>query len=31
MEKVHSIVKKIYGRSPTDDLDDLDVNTAEAS
>ena len=28
MEKVHSIVTKIYGRSPTDDLDDLDVNTA---
>ena len=28
MEKVHSIVRKIYGRSPTDDLNDLDVNTA---
>ena len=28
MEKVHSIVRKISGRSPTDDMDDLDVNTA---
>ena len=28
MEKVHSIVRQIYGRSPTDDLNDLDVNTA---
>ena len=26
MEK-YSIVRKIYGRSPTNDLDDLDVNT----
>ena len=28
MEKVYSIVRKIYGRSRMDDLDDLDVNTA---
>ena len=28
MEKVYSIVRQIYGRSPTDDLNDLDVNTA---
>ena len=28
MEKVYSIVKQIYGTSPTDDLDDLDVNNA---
>ena len=28
MEKVYSIVRKIYGRNPTDDLNDLDVNTA---
>ena len=28
MEKVYSIVRKIYGRSPTDDLNDLDANTA---
>ena len=28
MEKVYSIVRKIYDRSPTDDLNDLDVNTA---
>ena len=25
MEKVHSFVRKIYGRSSTDDLDDFDV------
>ena len=28
MNEVYSIVRKIYGRSPTDDVDDLDVNTA---
>ena len=28
MEKVHSIVRQINGRSPTDDLNDLDVNNA---
>ena len=28
MEKVYSIIRKIYGQSPTDDLNDLDVNTA---
>ena len=28
MEIVYSIVRKIQCRSPTDDLDDLDVNTA---
>ena len=28
MEKVFSIVRKIYDRTPTDDLNDLDVNTA---
>ena len=28
MEKVYSIVRQIYGRSPTDDLNDLDVNSA---
>ena len=28
MEKVFSIVRQTYGRSPTDDLNDLDVNTA---
>ena len=28
MGKVYSIVRKIYGRSPTGDLNDLDVNTA---
>ena len=28
MVKVHSIVRKIYGRSPTDGLNDLDGNTA---
>ena len=28
MKKVFSIVRQIYGRSPTDDLNDLDVNTA---
>ena len=28
MDKVYSIVRKIYGRSPTDDLNDLDVSTA---
>ena len=28
MEKVYSIVRQIYGRSPTDDLNDLNVNTA---
>ena len=27
MERVSSIVRQIYGRSPTDDLNDLDVNT----
>ena len=28
MEKVFSIARKIYDRKPTDDLNDLDVNTA---
>ena len=28
MEKVYSIVRQIYGRSPTDELNDLDVNNA---
>ena len=28
MEKVYSIVRKTYDRSPRDNLDDLDVNTA---
>ena len=28
MNKVFSIVRQTYGRSPTDDLNDLDVNTA---
>ena len=28
MEKVFSIVRQTYGRSPTNDLNDLDVNTA---
>ena len=28
MEKVHSIVRQIYDRSPTDDWNDLDVNNA---
>ena len=28
MEKVYSNVRQIYGRSPTDDLNDLDVNNA---
>ena len=28
MEKVFSIVRQTYGRSQTDDLNDLDVNTA---
>ena len=28
MEKVYSIVRKVYGRSPTGDLNDLDVNNA---
>ena len=28
MDKVFSIVRKIHGRSLTDDFDDLDVNTA---
>ena len=28
MNKVFSIVRQTYGRSPTDDLKDLDVNTA---
>ena len=28
MEKVFSIVRQTYGRSPTDDLNDFDVNTA---
>ena len=28
MEKVFSIVRKIYDRKPTDDMKDLDVNTA---
>ena len=27
MEKVHSIVRKKYGRSPTDDLNDFDMHT----
>ena len=29
MDKVYSIVRKIYGRSPTDDLNDLDENNAK--
>ena len=28
MKKVFSIVRKIFDRKPTDDLNDLDVNTA---
>ena len=28
IEKFNSIVRQIYGRSPTDDLNDLDVNNA---
>ena len=28
MEKVYSIVRQIYGRSPTDDLNDFDLNNA---
>ena len=28
MDKVCSIVRKIYGRSPTEDLNDLDMDTA---
>ena len=28
MEKVYSIVRKVYGRSPTDEMNDLDVNNA---
>ena len=28
MEKVFSIVRQRYGRSPTDQMKDLDVNTA---
>ena len=28
MEKVYSIVRQVYGRSPTDDLNDLDENNA---
>ena len=28
MEKVYSIVRQIYGRSPTDDLNDFDENNA---
>ena len=28
MEKVHSIVRQMYGRSPTDDLNDLDEKNA---
>ena len=28
MEKVYLIVRQIYGRSPTDDLSDLDENNA---
>ena len=28
MEKVYSIVRQIYGRNPTNDLNDLDVNIA---
>ena len=28
MEKVYSIVRQIFGRSPTDDLNDLDENYA---
>ena len=31
MEKVFSIVRQTYGRSPTDDLNDLDVNTLQAA
>ena len=31
VENVYSIVRQIYGRSPTDDLNDLDVNTAVES
>ena len=27
MDKVFSIVRQIYGRSSTDDVNDLDVNT----
>ena len=29
MDEVYSIVRKIYGRSPTVDLNDLDVNNAK--
>ena len=28
MEKVYSIVRKVYGQSPTDELNDFDVNNA---
>ena len=28
MEKVYSIVRQIYGRSPMDDMNDLDENSA---
>ena len=28
MEKVHSIIRQVYGRSPTDDSNDLDENNA---
>ena len=28
MDKVFSIVRQTYGRSPTDDLNDFDLNTA---
>ena len=28
MEKVFSIIRKMYDRKPTDDLQDLDVHTA---
>ena len=28
MEKVYSIIQKVYGRSPTDELNDFDVNNA---
>ena len=28
MEKVYSVVRQVYGRSPTNDLGDLDVNNA---
>ena len=31
MDKVYLIVRKIYGRSPTDDLNDLDENNGYMS